>query len=199
MLLVLGLTAGGSLAFYAYTTYMQKYLVNTAGMDARTVSLVMAAALFCFMLLQPAFGALADRIGRKLSLVGFGLFGALMTVPVMGAMGRSGGSPYAAFGILIGALAVVSLYTAISGLVKAELFPTQVRALGVGLPYAVANAVFGGTAEYVGLWFKSVGAEWGFAWYVTGFFCLALLVALLMPDTRRHGHLIGDHAIAEAG
>jgi MHS family alpha-ketoglutarate permease-like MFS transporter len=91
------------------------------------------------------------------------------------------------------ALAVISCYTSISGLVKAELFPGEVRALGVGLPYAVANALFGGTAEYVGLWFKSIGAESGFFWYVTGFFLLALVTAWMMPETRIESHLAREH------
>ena len=62
----MGLTAGGSLTFYTFTTYMQKYLVNTAGMQAQSASLVMAAALVLYMLVQPAFGALSDKIGRRL-------------------------------------------------------------------------------------------------------------------------------------
>ena len=65
MLIVLGFTMGGSLFFYTFTTYMQKYLVNTAHMDAKTVSVVMTAVLVVYMLLQPVFGALSDRIGRQ--------------------------------------------------------------------------------------------------------------------------------------
>jgi len=87
------------------------------------------------------------------------------------------------------ALAGVSFYTSISGLVKAELFPMHVRALGVGLSYAIANAVFGGSAEYVALWFKSNGSESTFFWYVTVMGALALVAAILMPETRRKGHL----------
>ena len=66
------------------------------------------------------------------------------------------------------ALVIVTGYTAINAVVKAELFPAHIRALGVALPYALANAIFGGTAEYVALWFKSSGMESGFYWYVTG-------------------------------
>src|SRR5882672_11696372 len=66
------------------------------------------------------------------------------------------------------ALAIASFYTSISGVVKAELFPTEIRALGVGFTYAVANAMFGGTAEYVALWLESSGHERWFAWYVAG-------------------------------
>jgi MHS family alpha-ketoglutarate permease-like MFS transporter len=169
---------------------MQKYLVNTAGMDAKVASGVMTAVLLAFMLLQPAFGALADRIGRKAMLLCFGLLAGLTTVPLLGAIGQVA-SPFAAFLLVLGALAIVSFYTSISGLVKAELFPTEVRALGVGFSYAIANALFGGTAEYVALWFKSAGREGWFAWYVTAMCAIALLAAIWMPDTRRRGYLEG--------
>jgi len=68
---VLGFTAGGSLIFYTFTTYMQKYLVNTAGMNAKMASAIMTAALACYMLLQPVFGALSDRICRGNSMLCF--------------------------------------------------------------------------------------------------------------------------------
>jgi len=191
--LVLGFTAGGSLIFYTFTTYMQKYLVNTARMDTATASGVMTVVLLVYMLLQPLFGAISDRIGRKYAMIAFGTLTTLATVPLLGALGHVA-DPYAAFALVLGGLAIISFYTSISGLVKAELFPTEVRALGVGLSYAIANALFGGTAEYVALWFKSSGREQWFAWYVTGLCAVALIAALAMPDTRRHGYLEGKEA-----
>jgi MHS family alpha-ketoglutarate permease-like MFS transporter len=185
---VLGFTAGGSLVFYTYTTYMQKYLVNTAGLDARTASRIMTAGLLVYMLIQPAFGALSDKIGRRLSMIFFGLFAMLTTIPLLHALGHVVNA-YAAFGLVITALGGISFYTAIGGLIKAELFPMEVRALGVGLPYALANAAFGGTAEYVALWCKSIGREESFFWYVTIVSTVTLVVAILMPDLRRHGYL----------
>ncbi|HEY1327436.1 MAG TPA: MFS family transporter [Casimicrobiaceae bacterium] len=188
---VLGFTAGGSLAFYTYTTYMQKYLVNTAGMDARTASEVMTGVLFCYMVIQPLFGALADRIGRRNAMIAFGTLMVLTTVPLLNAIGHVGARS-SAFALILLALAFVSFYTSISGLVKAELFPMEVRALGVGLSYAIANAIFGGTAEYVALWFKQAGHEPYFYWYVTLICAIALIAAISMPDTRRHG-MLQDH------
>jgi MFS transporter, MHS family, alpha-ketoglutarate permease len=192
-LTVLGFTAGGSLIFYTFTTYMQKYLVNTAGMNAKTASAVMTAVLFCYMLLQPVFGAISDRIGRRNSMLLFGVLTVLGTVPILSALAHVT-DPYAAFGLVILALAGVSFYTSISGLVKAELFPMHVRALGVGLSYAIANAAFGGSAEYVALWFKSAGSESIFFWYVTAMCGIALIAAIMMPDTRRQGLLTEDEA-----
>jgi metabolite-proton symporter len=192
-LIVLGFTAAGSLTFYTFTTYMQKYLVNTAGMDARTASSTMTAALFCFMIMQPVFGALADKIGRRNSMLCFSVLMMLTTVPVLSALAQAS-DPFEAFWLVMAALMGVSFYTSISGLVKAELFPMHVRALGVGLSYAIANAAFGGTAEYVALWLKSIGHETVFFWYVAGMCGVALIATLAMPETRSEGYLTADEA-----
>jgi MHS family alpha-ketoglutarate permease-like MFS transporter len=185
---VLGFTAGGSLIFYTFTTYMQKYLVNTAGMQTKTASTVMTMALLVYMLMQPAFGALSDRIGRRRSMLLFGFFATIGTVPLLHAL-KDVTSPYAAFGLVVVALAIVSFYTSISGLIKAEMFPPEVRALGVGLSYAVANAIFGGSAEYVALWLKSIGVESMFFWYVTVLCAIAGIVSLRMRDPSKEGYL----------
>ena len=194
VLIVLAFTMGGSLYFYTFTTYMQKYLVNTAHMDAKVVTFVMTVVLVVYMFLQPAFGALSDRIGRRNNMILFTALGALAAVPLLVALGDVS-NPYMAFFLVLIALAIASFYTSISGVVKAELFPTQVRALGVGLTYAVANALFGGTAEYVALWLKSSGQEQWFAWYVAGMVAIGLAASLIMPDTRKYGFLEGTGQI----
>lgn len=176
-MMVLGFTAAGSLSFYTFTTYMQKYLVNTAGMSANLASLIMTAALFVYMLVQPLFGLLSDRVGRRTSMLCFGALATLFTVPILTAL-QNVTSPYAAFALVMCALLITSFYTSISGILKAEMFPAQVRALGVGLSYAVANALFGGSAEYVALSLKSSGIETVFFWYVTVMAALAFLVSL---------------------
>jgi MHS family alpha-ketoglutarate permease-like MFS transporter len=189
-LTVLGYTAGGSLIFYTFTTYMQKYLVNSAGMSVKTASNVMTVCLFIFMCLQPLFGALSDRIGRRNNMLLFGALGTIVTVPVL-TMLQHVRSPTAAGALILVALAVVSFYTSVSGIVKAELFPPEVRALGVGLAYAIANAVFGGTAEYVALGLKSLGNESLFYWYVSAMMVVAFLVSLRLP--RRPSYLHNEH------
>ena len=178
-MMVLGFTAGGSLSFYTFTTYMQKYLVNTAGMDAKSASGLMTAALLVFMLIQPVIGALSDKIGRRGSMLIFGAGAAVCTVPILTAL-QSVQSPTGAFCLIMLALLITSFYTAISGILKAEMFPPEVRALGVGLSYAVANAIFGGSAEYVALLMKQQGIETTFFWYVSAMGALAFLVSLLL-------------------
>ena len=190
---VIGLTMGGTLAFYTYTTYMHKFLVNSAGMDSQTASLLNASTLFLYMLMQPVVGALSDRIGRRPILITFGVLGTLLTVPILSQL-QSVNTTSQAFWLIMAALTIVSGYTAINAVVKAELFPVEIRALGVGLPYALTVAIFGGTAEYVALWFKNIGHESGFYWYVTVCIACSLLVYVFMPDTRKHSRIDQDEA-----
>ncbi|MHC2596246.1 MFS family transporter [Pantoea sp. X85] len=178
-LMVLGFTAGGSLSFYTFTTYMQKYLVNTAGMDARSASGLMTGCLLVFMLIQPIVGALSDKIGRRASMMIFGAGAAICTVPILLLL-QNVQSSWLAFALIMLALIITSFYTAISGILKAEMFPPEVRALGVGLSYAVANAIFGGSAEYVALLLKREGIETSFFWYVSAMGALAFLVSLML-------------------
>lgn len=182
LLMVLGFTGGGSLLFYTTTSYMQKYMVNTAHMNPKMASNVMTGALFIFMCVQPLFGMLSDRIGRRPQMIAFSLFFICATVPLMTIIGTTT-DPWKAFGLVLVSLLGMSLYTSISGLLKAELFPTGVRAIGVGLPYAIANAAFGGTAEYVALWLKSHGIESTFFWYVSAMSIVLLICSVCLRRT----------------
>ena len=107
-LIVLGYTAGGSLIFYTFTTYMQKYLINTAHMNDRIANVVMTAVLFTYMIMQPFFGMFSDRFGRKTSMLLFGGLATLSTVPLMYAIADVK-SPLAAYALIVVALAIVSV------------------------------------------------------------------------------------------
>ena len=183
-LIVAAISAGGSMAFYAYTTYLQKYLVNTSGFSRPDATMVMTAALLVFMAIQPLWGMAADRLGRKPMLLVFGFGGMIVSVPVFTALSTAS-SPAAAFGLTLIPLTILGAYTSISGLIKAELFPAHIRTLGVALPYALGNALFGGTAEYAALWFKKIGTESGFYWYLTAIIGMATVGFLMMPETKR--------------
>ncbi|AAY94034.1 MFS transporter [Pseudomonas protegens] len=191
LMTVVGLTMGGTLAFYTYTTYMQKYLVNTVGMSISDSTTISAATLFLFMCLQPVIGALSDKVGRRPILIAFGILGTLFTVPILTTL-HTIQTWWGAFFLIMAALIIVSGYTSINAVVKAELFPTEIRALGVGLPYALTVSIFGGTAEYIALWFKSIGMETGYYWYVTACIACSLLVYATMKDTRKHSRIETD-------
>ena len=183
--IVVGLTLGGTVAFYTYTTYMQKFLVNSAGLSKDTSTVISAATLFCYMCLQPVVGAVSDVVGRRPVLLSFGVLGTLLTVPILTAL-QDTKNAWTAFFLIMAALVIVSGYTAINAIVKAELFPTRVRAIGVGFPYAVTVALFGGSAEYVALYLKEIDHATAFYWYVSGCIFVSLAVYTLMRDTRDH-------------
>ena len=191
LMTVVGLTMGGTLAFYTYTTYMQKYLVNTVGMSISDSTTISAATLFLFMCLQPLVGGLSDKVGRRPILIAFGVLGTLFTVPILTTL-HTITTWWGAFFLIMAALIIVSGYTSINAVVKAELFPTEIRALGVGLPYALTVSIFGGTAEYIALWFKSAGMETGYYWYVTACIACSLAVYATMKDTRKHSRIETD-------
>ncbi|WP_022683171.1 MFS transporter [Sphingobium bisphenolivorans] len=190
-LTVMLLTAGGTIAFYAYSIYMQKFLVNTTGLSRVSASQINGITLFIFMLLQPLAGALSDRVGRKPLMIGFGALGAIFTYPIFSTLAAAKDPMVAGCLVMVG-LVIVTGYTSINAVVKAELFPAHIRALGVALPYALANTLFGGTAEVVALWFKQAGIEEAFYIYVSLMIAISLIVYIRMRETQRHSLIVED-------
>ncbi|MBM0105084.1 MFS transporter [Steroidobacter sp. S1-65] len=188
VLIVIGLTMGGTLFFYTFTTYIQKFLVNTVGLTKGESTLVATANLFIFMLIQPLVGAISDRVGRRPMLILFGVLALFGTVPLLSALSQAQDA-WTAFLLILIALSISSLYSSISAVVKAELFPVEIRALGVGLPYAIAVSLFGGTAEMIALAFKNAGHEELFYWYVTGCVFCSLLVYIFMREPQRESRI----------
>jgi len=191
VLVVVGLTMGGTTAFYTYTTYMQKFLRLSVGLTDSQTTVVTATSLVFALILQPIYGAVSDRIGRKPLLLWFGVMGTVSTIPLLVAL-QSTRSAFTAWLLIAGAWMIVAGYTSINAVVKAELFPTNVRATGVGLPYAVTVSIFGGTAESIALWFKSIGHENWFSYYLTGVIAVSLVVYAFMRDTRNESAM-GRH------
>jgi len=185
---VIGLTMGGTVAFYTFAIYMQKFLVNTSGFSKNSATLISTLTLVVVMLIQPIFGALSDKIGRKPLLIAFGILGTLTTYPIMMALSTTK-DVWIAFALIMCALVIVSGYTSINAVVKAELFPANVRALGVGFPYAIAVSLFGGTAEYIALDFKEHHHQEWFYWYITICIALSLVLYITMRDTRKYSKI----------
>jgi MHS family alpha-ketoglutarate permease-like MFS transporter len=183
VMLVVGLTAGGTAAFYTYTTYMQKFLKLSVGLTDDQTTLVTISSLVFGIVLQPIYGAISDRIGRKWLLIAFGVCGVLFTIPLLTALQAANG-PIESFLLIAAAWMIVSGYTSINAVVKAELFPTKIRAIGVGLPYALTVSIFGGTADSVALSLKSLGHEEWFYYYLTGMIGISLVVYVFMRDTK---------------
>lgn len=183
LLLVVGLTAGGTAAFYTFTTYMQTFVKLSVGLTEDQTTLVIFGSLIFATILQPVYGAISDRIGRRPLLIFFGVAGTLATVPILTLL-KDAKSPFVAFLLICGAWLFVAGYTSINAIVKAELFPTNVRALGVGLPYAITVSLFGGTAPAVALYFKTIGHEEWFYYYLGTMIFLSLIIYSTMRDTK---------------
>ena len=183
LLLVVGLTAGGTAAFYTFTTYMQTFVKLSVGLTEDQTTMVIFGSLVFATILQPIYGAISDRIGRKPVLIFFGIVGTLATVPILTEL-KASKSPWMAFILICAAWIFVAGYTSINAVVKAELFPTKIRAMGVGLPYSITVSIFGGTAPAVALYFKSLGHEEWFYYYLSGIIFLSLLIYATMRDTK---------------
>jgi MHS family alpha-ketoglutarate permease-like MFS transporter len=181
--IVVGLTAGGTAAFYTFTTYMQTFVKQTVGLSDITTTYVIAGSLIFAAILQPIYGAISDRIGRKPLLIFFGVAGTLLTVPILTTLAGTK-SAFVAFLLLCGAWLFTAGYTSINAVVKAELFPTAIRATGVAVPYAVTVSIFGGTAPAIALFFKQQGHEQWFYYYLAGIIFLSFLVYSTMRDTK---------------
>ncbi|MEB9843267.1 MFS transporter [Bacillus cereus] len=184
VLTVVGLTLGGTVAFYTYTTYLQKFMVNTVGLPKEVVSWINFVALLIFVVLQPIAGLLSDKIGRRPLLMAFGILGTLLTAPIFFFMEKTT-EPIVAFLLMMVGLIIVTGYTSINAIVKAELFPTEIRALGVSLPYALTVAIFGGTAEFIALWLKSIGMESLFYFYVAGCIAISFITYWRMDESAK--------------
>ncbi|MFJ5802465.1 MFS transporter [Streptomyces decoyicus] len=181
-LLICGITAGGTIAYYTWTTYLPTYAQVNAGFDKGDSLTVGTLSLAFFALLQPLGGMLSDRIGRKPLLLGFSLGFAVLAVPLLHLVTDSFASL-----LLVQCAGMVLLtgYTAIAAAVNAEVFPARVRAAGIGFPYSLTVALFGGTAPYVGTWFKQAGHADLFPWYVAALCLVSFVVYLTLPETSR--------------
>jgi MHS family alpha-ketoglutarate permease-like MFS transporter len=196
--IVVGLTMGSILAFYTYTTYMQKFMVNTIGLSKVDATLISALTLFLFMGVQPVMGLISDKVGRRLLIITFGFLGTIFTVPILTTLAQTT-NVWMIFLLILAGLLIVSCFTSIGAVVKAELFPAEIRALGVGLPFAITVSIFGGSTEYIALWLKSIGHETWFYWYVTGCIAVSLVVSLMMHETKGHINEFSDKISTHLG
>ncbi|WP_345953248.1 MFS transporter [Mucilaginibacter sp. PAMB04168] len=185
---IVGFTIGLTVSYYTFSTYVQKFLVNTAGFTKRDSTLITTLALLAFMLMQPLAGMLGDYIGRKRLMIIYGVLAMVTTTPILMMLGNTHQAWLATLLIVI-ALGILSLNTSISAIIKAELFPVNVRSLGVSFPYAFTVALFGGTAEYVALLFKNAGHASWFYWYITLCIALSLVVSIRMANPEKHSKM----------
>ncbi|MFZ3561066.1 MFS transporter [Streptomyces sp. BH055] len=179
-LLICGITAGGTLAYYTWTSYLPTYAELNTDIDKSQALTVGTISLAFFALLQPVGGMLSDRFGRKPLLLFFGLGFALLSVPLLHSL--TGSFASLLFAQCAG-MVLLTGFTSISAAVNAEVFPARVRAAGIGFPYSLTVALFGGTAPYMGTLFKDLGHSGLFPWYVAVLCLVSSVVYLRLPES----------------
>ncbi|WP_222438577.1 MFS transporter [Rhodococcus sp. BP22] len=172
-------TAGGTIAFYTYSVNAPS-MIRTAYEDrGMTGTWINLFGLVFLMLLQPIGGMISDKVGRKPLLVFFGIGGVLYTYFLITYL-PTATSVFASVTLVCVGYVILTGYTSINAIVKAELFPSHVRALGVGLGYALANSAFGGTAPLIYQAAKNSGQVTWFIVYVTVVIAVSLLVYIFV-------------------
>ncbi|MEU6061292.1 MFS transporter [Streptomyces sp. NPDC047097] len=177
-LLICGITAGGTLAYYTWTSYLPTY-AELSGVDKGDTLFASTLALAFFAALQPLGGLLSDRFGRKPPLLFFGLGFTLLAVALL----RAVDSFTSLLLVACAGMVLLTGFTSVSAAVNAEIFPARVRAAGIGFPYSLTVALFGGTAPYLGTLFRELDRPGLFAWYVSALCLLSSLVYLRLPET----------------
>lgn len=177
---IFGLFAAPAVVFYFWTAYLPTYASITVGFDLDKALLVSVASLTVFLVLQPIFGMLSDRVGRRPLMFGFGIFFLVATVPLLGSIDESVGS---LLFVQTTGLIFIALWSSISSAVACELFPARLRSSGIGFPYAMSVAIFGGTAPYLATYLANAGHAPAFAWYIVALSAIALVVYIKVPET----------------
>jgi len=178
---VAGMTVLPGVAFFMWVSYMPAYAHLTTGFPLREALLANTIALCIYVIAVPFGGLLADRVGRKPALITFAAGFVVFTWPALHFVGNS----FAGLLVIeiIGMLLIAG-YTGTCAAVMAEQFPAEVRTTGIGLPYAVSIALFGGTVPYVVTWMNSSGLG-GLVWlYITIAAAISLVVYATMPETK---------------
>ncbi|WP_420120409.1 MFS transporter [Nakamurella sp.] len=184
LLWVFLVTAGGTIAFYTYSVNAPAIIKKTFGENGATAATwVNLLGLILLMAIQPIGGLISDRVGRKPLLVFFGVGGVLYTWVLITYLPQTT-SPVTAFLLTAIGYVILTGYTSVNAIVKAEVFPASVRALGVGLGYAVANSLFGGTAPVIYQALSAAGATTWFIVYVTAVIAVSLVVYIFFMRNR---------------
>lgn len=178
---VIGLTVGLTVAFYTWAIAAPAHAIASLGIDAEHALWAGVVANLVFISILPLWGMLSDRIGRKPVFAASGLGMAAVSFPLNSYLQDS------AIQLLVSmivALIFIAASASILPAVFAEMFPTRIRTIGVGIPYSIAVALFGGTAPYLQAWMgENIGPQ-AFVSYTVVLLLVSAAVVLTMKETK---------------
>jgi MHS family alpha-ketoglutarate permease-like MFS transporter len=178
---LVGFTLLSTLCYYTFFSALTPFAVKTRGADDVDVFLALSIATALFIALQYPMGALSDRFGRRPQLLAWSAAIAVLIVPLSTLVKPGFGNLLVVFCV---GLCLYTAMTSIAPAIMSELFPTELRALGIGAWYNLTVALFGGTAPLVISALTEAGAPLAFFWYVAGGAVIAFLAILTLPETR---------------
>jgi MFS transporter, MHS family, alpha-ketoglutarate permease len=181
VLMVIGLTAGPTLSYNTWVSGATTYAINFKHMNAQDALWALMIGCLVYIIVQPPWGALSDKIGRKPNLMIGVVAGALLAFPLVRLIQGEFWQLTVAISL---SMAVLAAWTAIAPAVYAELFPTRIRATGTAIPYSLTVAIFGGTAPYIQSWLANQGLMDVFAGYLVLLNVLSAVTIFFMPETR---------------
>lgn len=181
---IVGISILTTFAFYIFVVYVPTYAIKVLGAEPQTAFAANTVGLIIFMLCQPVFGWLSDKIGRKPQLIVFAVGYLVFFYPIIKWMDGTFASILL---VELFGLVLYALYTAIGPAVMSEQFPTEVRAVGIGAPYNLMVALLGGTTPYVLTWLQSIGKQDYFYFMVLVGALLTLITFIKMPETAGKG------------
>ncbi|GAA1289180.1 MFS transporter [Streptomyces javensis] len=190
---------GWAAAGYTFLVVMPSYLQATlnATFQQALVATVVANAGFALSIL-PA-GLLSDRIGRRPVMLTGAALVVVLAFPLLNVLQDPGSSAWVQGVAVFVAGVVVGLMAGPGPAMLAEMFPTRVRYTGLGLAYALSNAVFSGCAGLIITEVIKHTGEVDIPAYYTTVTCAISVVALFTLRGENHRGALPDAARAERG
>ncbi|WP_233160069.1 MFS transporter [Pseudonocardia sp. MH-G8] len=170
-----------TVVYYIWAVGVSGFAISAKGVPATGALWGSVIANVFFMVTLPLWGKLSDRFGRKPVFITYGVAFVVLSFPLLGALN---GSAVRLTVIMMVALFFLGAFVGIMPAYFAELFPTAVRASGIGVPYSFVVAIFGGTAPYTLTWLTSRDLQWVFALYMVVLVLIGLVTTLLTPETQ---------------
>ena len=179
---LIGITLLNTLNYYVFFSALTPYAVESQGADDNDVFIALSVGTALFIALLYPFGKLSDRLGRKPQLLFWSAALAILIIPLSKLIEVEAGLP-ALLVVFCTGLGLYALMASIAPAIMSELFPTELRGVGIGAWYNITVATFGGTAPLVIASLASAGHSNLFFVYVAIGATIAFFTILTLRET----------------